>query len=360
MFIRNKKKKMKIRLVALAFVAVLVLPGYKVAAASMVTTSLKLPIFTDIVGSSYQQEIERLIEEGIVQGMGDGTFKPEENLTYAQAAQLMVNMFDLSLAKFTFIKAPKASDFFSGVGDEAWYSEPMMVAAINGVSLERDVDPMALITRDDWYYMLVTSLESSMGLPMINIMPTEIKDDSTVSIDHSGAIQRGLSYGLYDLTDDGRINGEAAITRGQVAAIMVNTLDYMAVHTKSEDVTDQFQGILNGESSKDQILLQFDLYNIGDVPRTLSYTSSQQYDFKVYDETGEHLYTWSADKMFMMALSELTIANSEYKRMEVEWDYTLGNGEKLEAGSYKIIFESTFMVDGSSVHVESSMPITIE
>ena len=360
MFIRNKKKKMKIRLVALAFVAVLVLPGYKVAAASMVTTSLKLTMFTDVADSTYQQEIERLADEGIVQGMGDGSFRPEENLTYAQAAQLMVNMFDLSLAKFTFIKAPQASDFFTGVGDEAWYSEPMMVAALNGVSLEQNVDPMAFITRDDWYYMLVTSLESSMELPMINIIPSPIMDDTTLAIDHTGVIQRGLSYGLYDLMDDGRINGEAAMSRGQAAAILVNTLDYMELHNKNEDLTDQFQGILNGESSKDQILLQFDLYNIGDVPRTLSYTSSQQYDFKVYDETGEHLYTWSADKMFMMALSELTIANSEYKRMEVEWDYTLGNGEALEAGSYKIIFESTFMVDGSSVHVESSMPITIE
>ncbi len=54
-------------------------------------------IFLDIANHEYEEDINRMYEEGYVQGVGNGEYRPDALLTNAQAIQLAVNVFDLNL-----------------------------------------------------------------------------------------------------------------------------------------------------------------------------------------------------------------------------------------------------------------------
>lgn len=51
-------------------------------------------MFKDIEGNGLKAEILRAAELGLLQGYGDGTFRPNEPLTRAQAAAVMVRLHD--------------------------------------------------------------------------------------------------------------------------------------------------------------------------------------------------------------------------------------------------------------------------
>ncbi len=48
-------------------------------------------VFTDISGHKYEKEIATLAESGIISGYADGSFKPDETITYEQMVKLLVS-----------------------------------------------------------------------------------------------------------------------------------------------------------------------------------------------------------------------------------------------------------------------------
>lgn len=70
--------------------------------------------FSDLKGSYAQTEILRLVEAGIVSGYEDGTFRPEQAVTRAALAKILV--LSLQLAE-----EPEAASEFEDVPEDAWY-----------------------------------------------------------------------------------------------------------------------------------------------------------------------------------------------------------------------------------------------
>ena len=71
--------------------------------------------FKDIQGVPGADKIESLHQDGLIKGVSDSLFKPEEQLSTAQGVQLIVDGLDLNLDAIRFIKMPVPSDYFSAV-----------------------------------------------------------------------------------------------------------------------------------------------------------------------------------------------------------------------------------------------------
>ncbi len=57
----------------------------------------------------------------------------------------------------------------------------------------------------------------------------------------------------------------------------------------------------------DTVFFDLVVANAGEAPLTLSFATSQRYDFGVVDESGAEIWRWSTDRMFGQALSEESV-----------------------------------------------------
>jgi hypothetical protein len=205
--------KFRIKTTILTAVLVLSLTGQCFAAANP---------FTDINTIPSKDKIIELYNGGVIKGTGNSLFNPDGTITAAQGVQMIVNAFDISLAKFLFIKAPLATDWYKKADDKAWYADALIRAGANDIGLPADLDPNAKWTKEDFTYYLVTAMEAHYNMPMINMMYIETADESDMTIEYQGAIQRSMKYNITSLDQDKKFYPKKQLTRAEAAEMIYN------------------------------------------------------------------------------------------------------------------------------------------
>ena len=181
--------------------------------------------FDDITGvnaHANQPAIEALAARGIIDGMEDGLFHPEEDMTRAQFATIVVRALGLT---------PVANDAFTDVPSTAWYAPYVGTAntygLINGVG-EGRFDPNGAITKQE-AAVLVSRAADLCG------MDTELDDGAVRDVlaqftDYVAVpewAREGLAFCYQeDILDDSALNiqGNAPILRCEIAQMLYNLL----------------------------------------------------------------------------------------------------------------------------------------
>ncbi|HJV46933.1 MAG TPA: S-layer homology domain-containing protein [Bacillota bacterium] len=189
--------------------------------------------FTDIDNVVAKDKIIDLEKNGIVGGVDSEHFVPYESLTGAQEVQLIIKALGLNLDSVRFIKAPKATDYFKNADDEAWYSNSLIIAAVNGLEFPSDFDPNKKITREEFTYNLIRAMEVKKEMPMINMMYIKVKDEDQLKAEYSGAIQRAIKYGVIKLDAEGKFNPKGEITRADAAEEIYNAIEFLEKYNGS-------------------------------------------------------------------------------------------------------------------------------
>ena len=218
---------MKKRLLALASAAAI--------AFSITTNAFALgTAFKDIDNVSSKEKIMELQNKGVVYGTAEGVFSPGSKVTAAQSIQLLVRAFDLNLDTIRFIKAPKATDYFSKANDNAWYAEALIIGSVRGLEFPGDMDPEHVMTREEYTYYLIKAAENYGQLPNIKLVPSEIADDDQITAEYSGAIQRALKYGVASLDKEDKFNPNDELSRAEAAEMLYNALEYLKAHPSQD------------------------------------------------------------------------------------------------------------------------------
>ncbi|SET34138.1 S-layer homology domain-containing protein [Paenibacillus sp. NFR01] len=189
--------------------------------------------FKDIDNVSGKEKINSLKQQGLIKGISDTQFLPASTVTTAQAVQFISGGLQLSLAAIDFNKAPVASNLFSKVKDNAWYTEAFINAYYNGVNIDADIDPAQPITKELFTNLLVQGVEHVGNLPMINIVPADIADESEFDPSYQGSIQRALKYKIVSLDANGKFHPKSKLTRAEAAVMLYNALDYLKTVNKT-------------------------------------------------------------------------------------------------------------------------------
>lgn len=190
-------------------------------------TSFAANGFTDINESPYKEDIQLLYNNGIVGGVGQGEFAPDRVITNAESIQLLNSYLHLSLAQFTFIKAPEVTDYYNIATNEGWYQDALIIAAVNGLPVDQNLLPNAAIDRETFYYLLVKGLEAKYDFATVKVSPVEISDNDQLTPDKQGAIQRALSMGLASLDENEAFRPHETLTREEAAHVIADTIWYM-------------------------------------------------------------------------------------------------------------------------------------
>ncbi|MDO4581275.1 MAG: S-layer homology domain-containing protein [Bacillota bacterium] len=143
--------------------------------------------FTDIDGHLYAQQIAALSQGGFIDGMGDGSFRPDKTLTRAEFAALIVKALSLT---------PQANAVFSDVKSTDWYAAYVGAAFDYGMIAGRSAtlfDPQGAIT-DSEAKLILDRAAVKLG---VKAAVTAVWQPSAIQI------TRGETAGLlYDLLKD--------------------------------------------------------------------------------------------------------------------------------------------------------------
>ena len=186
--------------------------------------------FTDLSGIPAKDKIISLQERGIVAGTDKGIFSPDSRVTTVQAVHMLVKALDLNLNLVRFAKEPKATDYFTKANDDTWYANALIIASVNGVEVDRDVEMNRFWTKEQFTNTLVTAMERHYNLPLLKIMPPEIKDADQMTVEYSGAIQRALIYGVVKLDEEGNLYPKDELTRAEAAEQLYNAIEFIKAH----------------------------------------------------------------------------------------------------------------------------------
>ncbi|MBU8906493.1 S-layer homology domain-containing protein [Desertibacillus haloalkaliphilus] len=239
----------------------------KFLAASMATTAVvAAPVagstfaadvsFTDVDDSAYYAEaIEALVERGVLKGYPDGTFKPGDSVTRAEAAVMLADLLEFDTSQNS------AATSFSDVKDGVWYTGAISALVdaeiVNGFP-DGTFRPGDTVTRAEIAKMIVLAYPELEEGGDASRTFTDVRADVWYSefiaplVDHE--ITTGTTTTTFSPGDD--------VTRGQAATFLhraeqvespVQTIESISneeivLDGVSYQVASDVQALLNGDN----------------------------------------------------------------------------------------------------------------
>ncbi|RED56000.1 S-layer homology domain-containing protein [Cohnella lupini] len=180
------------------------------------------------VSPEYAASIQRALSYGIVKLDANGKFNPKAIITRADAAAEIRNAQ-------SYLKSHS-----SPINQGSTLTAEQAVQLIKQVvgpqaALQIKIDPNAVVTRESFIYLLVHTLQQSGQLPLIHVVPVEVKDEYGMDVSKSGAVQTALALGFVGLDQAGNFNPKAQMTLAQATEIAAKATAYLNAHSSPID-----------------------------------------------------------------------------------------------------------------------------
>lgn len=194
--------------------------------AMLLQTSAFAASFTDVSESQYKwaySSIEQFVERGVVQGNGDGTFAPDNNVTREEFSKMLA---------LTFGKTPLQTETpsFSDVSTNAWSFEyveavkdylPGYTDAASGTTAFR---PTVAATREDVASAIVRLLGYPVDDADSDTAKKQFSDFSQISAGLQSYVGAAAKYQLLLGYEDGTIRPQANVTRAEAVVMLDRAL----------------------------------------------------------------------------------------------------------------------------------------
>jgi len=178
--------------------------------------------FSDISGHANETAILSLASYGILNGMGGGLFRPDENMTRAQFAKTLVCSLGLT---------PEYHSTFSDVPESAWYAAYVDTAAayglVNGVGAGK-FNPEGTITRQDAATTVARAaklcgLDTTVTADDAHTILSAFSDASSVASYAAPSMAFCCRSSILDSTVS-KLLPQKEILRGEIAQLLYNLL----------------------------------------------------------------------------------------------------------------------------------------
>jgi Intracellular proteinase inhibitor len=109
----------------------------------------------------------------------------------------------------------------------------------------------------------------------------------------------------------------------------------------------------------EQIQFVLSVRNRTDSSQTISFNTSQEYNFEVLDSgTATEVWTWSVGKLFAQHTSSLTFQAGQTMTFTVTWDQVDDSNQAVASGNYEVIGGVTCINNSTSSSSSSSTSST--
>lgn len=180
--------------------------------------------YSDIAGKPCEGAVNVLSALGVVDGFTDGTYKPEQTVTRAQMAKLVVTA--LGVADYATAKVSKYTDMGAATWAIPYVEYASNLNIVNGVGNGK-FNPNGLVTYEQAVTMIVRALGYTDQCKEMNGTWPAIY------------VQKGMALGIFSDVVNGGANGA---TRGDIAVMLFNAIDLPEVYADGDGATQYKSG----------------------------------------------------------------------------------------------------------------------
>ena len=165
----------------------------------------------------YHESVDYVLSKGIMQGYGDGTFRPDETATRAQMVTLLYR-----IAGEPAVDDSKALPF-ADVNLESWYGSALRWAYQNGITTGVSADTFApddCVTREQMVSFLARYAKVTGAYEKVSEDLSSFSDRDRISSYAVESMQWAVANGLILGTETGKLEPMATATRAQLAAVV--------------------------------------------------------------------------------------------------------------------------------------------
>ena len=202
-----------------------------------------------------------------------------------------------------YFRAPDIQENFSDITNEETGASELIDLVATGIVDDKGVfRPNDPLRRDEMIHYVINALKykTNGNYALIKMMPAPFDDEDLLIADYKNDVVEAVLLGIIKGRGDNMLYPAAAATRAE-AVVSVSRL--LAVVKSLADVDVAVVAVFEDNS----VEMKLTIKNNTDKAVTINHTSGQHFDFQLLDEDLNSLYTWSADKMFIMALTETVI-----------------------------------------------------
>jgi len=258
--------------------------------------------FKDTKGHWAEELIDEMADRGIVVGVKDDEFAPDLNMTRSEFAVALHRLLKIEINYFV---APDITKVFNDVKNDDWFANQLIdlvtVNIIDDVGSFRPNDP---ITREEMIHYMVNAYNYKFG------EAPEFDEDILNSYSDKGEIKEnlrhdmktGLGLGLIIGRGNNKLQPKGNSTRAEVLTVLKRLLDLLNKNKETNVAVDIDYKL---DNSKFTMILR--IVNNSDNTIVIDHSSSQKYDFALFDVNNKEIFRWSSDKDFLTVLSQTVI-----------------------------------------------------
>ena len=246
------------------------LPG--LLALVMVLTATILPAsaattFPDIQNHWAKSYIEAMTAAGMFKGYEDGNFKPENQLTTAEALALCARTVGLDSSTTMDI----ATDYYDTVkttlnNEQTWFYQEFSICLATGIlttsdlkSLYQSGDLTDPIAKEDLAVYLVRAMQLGPMAERLTSYPLTFDDASSISADAKPSVYLLHVYGIVEGDEFNDFSPKLNVTRAVMATMLTRAIAYMQAHGTSPDLPEYTdyafrQGVISSVSTTNGVI----------------------------------------------------------------------------------------------------------
>lgn len=215
----------------------------------MVLTATILPAsaattFPDIQNHWAKSYIEAMTAAGMFKGYEDGNFKPENQLTTAEALALCARTIGLDSSTTMDI----ATDYYDTVkttlnNEQTWFYQEFAICLATGIlttsdlkSLYQSGDLTDPIAKEDLAVYLVRAMQLGPMAERLTSYPLTFDDASSISADAKPSVYLLHVYGIVEGDEYNNFSPKLNVTRAVMATMLTRAIAYMQAHGTSPDL----------------------------------------------------------------------------------------------------------------------------
>lgn len=200
--------------------------------------------FPDIQTHWAKSYIEAMTAAGMFKGYEDGNFKPENQLTTAEALALCARAIGLDSSTTMDI----ATDYYTEVktllnNEQTWFYQEFSVCLATGIltssdlkSLYQSGDLTDPIEKEDLAVYLVRAMQLGPMADRLTSYPLTFDDASSISADAKPSVYLLHVYGIVEGDEFNDFSPKLNVTRAVMATMLTRAIAYMQSHGTSPDL----------------------------------------------------------------------------------------------------------------------------
>jgi len=196
--------------------------------------------FSDTKGHWAEYTLKALAANGYVNGMGDGKFAPEAQVTRAQFITMMMNTINVADIKY--------QDIYKDVSEDSYYAKSVQLAYQLGIinpamTTGKMLRPDKEITREEAASMLVATVKAKGGA--VSKSNRAFVDEDDISLWAVEDVSKAAASNLILGDEKGSFNPKKTLTRAEAATMLmrvIETQSRLAVFVDPEAGDDKWLG----------------------------------------------------------------------------------------------------------------------